>query len=140
MAEKEKLSSNKERFREDLYSMSPHPHLIAGRCKSCGAYTFPKYYACPKCFSDELEDSPLSRKGVLHSFTIVERAMPDYAVPYALGLVNFPEGVRVMAQIETENLKDLKMGMEVEVTEGVIRKSKEGKEVVSYKFRPAQPK
>jgi len=137
MADKEQLTSDREKYRDDLYSMSPYLHLIAGRCKSCGTYMFPKYYACPKCFSDELEDAPLSRKGVLHSFTIVERAMPDYLVPYGLGLVNFPEGVRVMAQIEAENLEELKIGMEMEITEGVIRKNKEGKEVISYKFCPA---
>jgi uncharacterized OB-fold protein len=136
MSEKEKASEQVEVYRPDLFSTTPYPHLIAGRCKSCGKYTFPKYYACPFCFSDELEDAPLSRRGILHSFTIVRRSLPGYIVPYALGLVNFPEGVRVMAQIEVSNPEELKLDMEMEVTIGVIRKSKDGKDVVSYKFRP----
>jgi hypothetical protein len=136
MSEKEKTNDQTEVYRPDLFSTTPYPHLIAGRCKACGKYTFPKYYACPFCFSDELEDAPLSPKGILHSFTIVRRSLPGYPVPYALGLVNFPEGVRVMAQIEAKNPEELKLDTEMEVTVGTIRKGKDGKDVISYKFRP----
>ncbi len=136
MTEKEKTSDQTELYGTDLFSTTPQPHLIAGRCKACGKYTFPKYYACPFCFSDDLEDAPLSPTGILHSFTIVRRSMPGYPVPYALGLVNFPEGVRVMAQIETTNPEKLKLDTKMEVTTGIIRKSKDGKDVISYKFRP----
>lgn len=133
----EKVSDQSEVYRPDLFSIKPRPHLIAGRCKACGKYTFPKYYACPFCFSDGLEDTPLSPRGTLHSFTIVRRSLPDYPVPYGLGLVDFPEGVRVMAQIEADNLEELKLGMEMEIIVGPIRKSKDGKDIISYKFRPA---
>ena len=136
MAEKEMKNNQREVFMPELYSTTPQPHLIAGRCKACGKYTFPKYYACPFCYSDELEDAPLSSKGTLHSFTIVRRSLPDYPVPYGLGLVDFPEGVRVMAQIEADNLEGLKLDMEMEVTVGPFRKSKDGKDMISYKFRP----
>ena len=134
MSEKEMMSDQAEIFRSDLFSMTPKPHLIAGRCKACGFFMFPKYLACPQCFSDNIEDAPLSPKGVLHSFTIVRRSLPDYPVPYELGLVDFPEGVRVMAQIETENPEELKIGMEMGITVGTIRKGKDGKDIKSYKF------
>lgn len=133
----EKVNDQSEIYRADLFSIQPRPHLIAGRCKACGKYTFPKYYACPCCFSDDLEDAPLSPKGTLHSFTIVRRSLPDYPVPYGLGLVDFPEGVRVMAQIEADDLEGLKLGTEMEITVGPVRKTKDGKDIVSYKFRPA---
>ncbi len=136
MGEKEKTSDQTEFYMPNLFSTTPYTHLIAGRCKACGKYTFPKYYACPFCFSDELEDAPLSQNGTLHSFTIVRRSLPGYPVPYALGLVDFPEGVRVMAQIETKNPGELRLDMEMGVTVGPIRKSKDGREVISYKFRP----
>lgn len=132
-----KEGDQSEIYRPDLFSMKPYPHLIAGRCKACGKYTFPKYYACPSCFSDDLEDAPLSPKGTLHSFTIVRRSLPDYPVPYGLGLVDFPERVRVMAQIEADDLERLRLGMEMEITVGPIRKTKDGKDIVSYKFRPS---
>ncbi len=136
MAEKEQIAEQTELYGTNLFSTTPEPHLIAGRCKSCGKYTFPKYYACPFCFSDNLEDAPLSPTGVLHSFTIVRRSMPGYPVPYGLGLVDFPEGVRVMAQVETDKPQELKLNMKMGITVGTIRKNKDGKEVRSYKFRP----
>lgn len=137
MSEKEVASDHTEVYMSNLFSMTPQPHLIAGRCKSCGKYTFPRYYACPFCFSDDLENSPLSPTGILHSFTIVRRSFPDYPVPYALGLVDFPEGVRVMAQIESSNHEELRLDMDMGITIGPIRKSKDGKDVLSYKFIPA---
>ena len=136
MSEKEIASDHTEVYMPNLFSMTPHPHLIAGRCKSCGKYTFPKYYACPFCFSDDLENSPLSSTGILHSFTIVRRSLPGFPVPYALGLVDFPEGVRVMAQIESSNPEELRLDMDMGITLGLIRKSKDGKDVISYKFIP----
>jgi uncharacterized OB-fold protein len=66
----------------------------------------------------------------------VRRSLPGYPVPYVLGLVNFPEEVRVMAQIETDKPEELKLDMEVEVTTGLIRKNNDGKGIISYKFRP----
>jgi Predicted nucleic-acid-binding protein containing a Zn-ribbon len=66
----------------------------------------------------------------------VRRSLPDYPVPYALGLVDFPEDVRVMAQIENDNPEGLKVGMEMGVTVGTVRKGKDGKDIKSYKFRP----
>jgi uncharacterized OB-fold protein len=62
--------------------------------------------------------------------------MPDYQVPYGLGLVDFPEGVRVMAQIEADNLEELKLGTTMEITVGPVRRSSDGRNIISYKFRP----
>jgi Predicted nucleic-acid-binding protein containing a Zn-ribbon len=137
MSEKEKLSDQSEIFRSDLFSLTPQPHLIAGHCKACGFYTFPKYLACPQCFSDDIEDAPLSPKGTLHSFTIVRRSLPDYPVPYTLALVDYPERVRVMAQVESDNPEEeLKLGMDMGITVGTVRKGKDGKDIKSYKFCP----
>lgn len=131
----EKKSDDKERiFMPELFSMTPEPHLIAGHCNQCGFYTFPKYLACPNCFSDDIGNAPLSPTGNLHSFTVVRRSMPDYPVPYALGLVDFPEGVRVMAQIETDNFDSLKLDTKMGITVGTIRKGKDGGDIKSYKF------
>jgi len=87
-------------------------------------------------FSDEVEERLLSPTGELHSFTVVRRSMPEFPVPYALALVDFPEGVRVMAQVETNDPEGLKIGQRMGVTLGTVKKSKDGKDVKSYKFVP----
>lgn len=108
--------------------------LIAGYSKESDNYTFPKYLADPVSFSDEIEEKMLSPEGVLHSFTVVRRSMPEFPVPYALALVDFPEGVRVMAQVETDDPEGLIMGEKMGVTVGTVKKTKDGKDVKSFKF------
>lgn len=108
--------------------------LVAGYYKDSDSYTFPKYLVDPKSFSDDVEERPLSPTGILHSFTIVRRSMPEFPVPYALGLVDFPERVRVMAQVETDNFEELKIGDEMGVTVGNVKKTADGRDVKSYKF------
>lgn len=110
--------------------------LIAGYSKESDNWTFPKYLADPVSFSDEVEEKMLSPTGELHSFTVVRRSMPEFPVPYALALVDFPEGVRVMAQVETDDPEGLKMGQEMGVTVGTVKKTRDGKDVKSYKFYP----
>ena len=110
--------------------------LVAGYSKESNNWTFPKYLADPVSFSDEVEERLLSPTGELHSFTIVRRSMPEFPVPYALALVDFPEGVRVMAQVETKDPEGLKIGQKMGVTIGTVKKSKDGKDVKSYKFIP----
>ena len=110
--------------------------LVAGYSKESDNWTFPKYLADPVSFSDEVEERLLSPTGELHSFTVVRRSMPEFPVPYALALVDFPEGVRVMAQVETDDPEGLKIGQKMGVTVGTVKKSKDGKDVKSYKFVP----
>lgn len=133
-------SNGKEIFRQDLFATDAQgvTHLIGGHCLECGYYTFPKYLACPKCFSDNIEEKELSATGTLHAYTIVRRSMPDFPVPYGLGLVDFPEGVRVMAQIAPEHFDSLKTEIEMGVEVGVIRKNKNGGDIKSYKFTVAK--
>lgn len=114
--------------------------LIAGYSKESDNWTFPKYMADPISFSDEIEEKMLSAEGELHSFTVVRRSMPEFPVPYALALVDFPEGVRVMAQVEVDDPESLKIGQKMGVTIGTVKKSKDGREVKSYKFYPIKKK
>lgn len=121
----------------DLFTEDPEPRLIAGKSKSSGNWTFPAYLADPVSFQDDVEPTLLPRRGILHSFTIVRRSLPDFPVPFGLGLVDFPEQeVRVMAQVEADDLEnDLKLEMEVETIVGIVRKAKDGSDIYSYKFR-----
>ncbi len=134
------MSENTEIFRQDLFTTDDEGRvrLIAGYSKDADNYTFPKYLADPVSFSDEVEEKLLSPTGELHSFTIVRRSMPEFPVPYALALVDFPEKVRVMAQVETADMEGLKMGEEMALTTGVVKKTADGRDVISYKFIPVR--
>ena len=127
-------------FRQDLFSTDDEGRvrLIAGYCKESDNWTFPRYLADPVSFTDDVEEKFLSPTGVLHSFTVVRRSMPEFKVPYVLALVDFPEGVRVMAQVETEDPDSLEFGEEMGLTVGVIKKAPDGTDVSSYKFIPVR--
>ena len=127
-------------FRQDLFTTDDEGRvrLIAGYCKESDNWTFPRYLADPVSFTDDVEEKFLSPTGVLHSFTVVRRSMPEFKVPYVLALVDFPEGVRVMAQVETEDPDSLEFGEEMAVTIGVIKMAPDGTDVKSYKFIPVR--
>ena len=134
------MSENAEIFRQDLFTTDDEGRvrLIAGYSKEADNYTFPKYLADPVSFSDDVEEKLLSPTGILHSFTIVRRSMPEFPVPYGLVLVDFPEKVRVMAQVESDDLEGLQMGEEMAIVTGVIKKTADGRDVISYKFKPVR--
>lgn len=134
------MSDNAEIFRQDLFTTDDEGRvrLIAGYSKEADNYTFPKYLADPVSFSDDIEEKLLSPTGVLHSFTVVRRSMPEFPVPYGLVLVDFPEKVRVMAQVESKDIEGLQMGEEMAVTTGVVKKTADGRDVISYKFIPVR--
>ena len=136
------MSDNNERrvLHAEFFTEDPEPRLIGGKSKSSGNWTFPPYLADPVSFTDDVEHLPLPRNGILHSFTIVRRSLPDFTVPFGLGLIDFPDQkVRVMAQVEAEDLEnDLSLGMEVETIIGTVRKAKDGTDIYSYKFRPTK--
>lgn len=127
-------------FRQDLFTTDDEGRvrLIAGYCKESDNWTFPRYLVDPVSFTDDIEEKFLSPTGVLHSFTVVRRSMPEFKVPYVLALVDFPEGVRVMAQIETEDPDSLEFGEEMAVTVGVIKMAPDGSDISSYKFIPVR--
>ena len=43
--------------------------LLGNKCKSCGRLYFPKVQFCFNCFSKDMEEIALSRRGKLYTFT-----------------------------------------------------------------------
>ncbi len=116
------------------------PHIIAFQCAECGKTWFPVLPYCPSCWSEKFNKRELS-KGILYTYTVMYTPQQGIKPPLVFGYVDFPEeGVRVGAQLEIDAEKSkeqLKIGMEVEVIAGVIRKDPTGKDIISYKFKPA---
>ena len=117
--------------------------LIGSECPSCGEIFFPKRTKsyCIHCGKEGLKDKKLSRQGKIHTFTVVmQQPGGGYyhgPVPYAIGLVELPEGVYVETLLKTDKLDDLNVGMKVEL---VIEKIWEDDsiELIGYKFQVAQ--
>ncbi len=131
-------------FRQGLFTF-PVPEgsggsLLGSRCRECKTTYFPRRQICARCMKEGiLESVPLSRRGTLYTYTVIRQAPPRYPVPYAVGYVDLPEGVRVFAQLEGWERRELKADEAMEVFFTTIRVDEGGGGLVGYRFRPVDP-
>ena len=112
--------------------------LIGGRCGSCGRHHFPVSPACPYCRADAVTTVRLSDHGTVWGWTAVTAAPPGYEgpVPFGFGVVELPEGVRVITRIEESDPARLEFGMPVKLSVAEVGTSDDGDTVVTYTFVP----
>jgi uncharacterized OB-fold protein len=124
--------------REGLFTDRDPPALLASRCKVCGSVLFPRADACPYCAGEAPEPIELSRPGVLWAWTAVTAPPPGYLgeVPYGIGVVELPEGVRVIGRLTEADPSALSAGQEMELRTVVLGRNSGDEEVVTYAFAP----
>jgi len=83
--------------------------LVAYRCKRCGDSSLPRRVRCRRCRGREFEEVELG-VGKLLTFTKVTATRPGYPSPLTLGLAEFEDGVKLLAQIHDPSPE---VGMEV---------------------------
>jgi len=129
---------------DGLFTLPPEgPNLIGTKCTSCGTYYLPKSLSCrnPNCEGKKTEDAKLSRRGRVHSYTIQYYPPPppfkmEPFEPYGIGLVELPEGIRIMGMLTGCALENIRIGMDVELVTEKLYENDQGDEVVTYKFKP----
>ncbi len=113
--------------------------LEAAKCKKCGAVSFPPRLVCPVCKAREFETIILADKGKIITYTIIRvppQAFVDQA-PYAVGIVELDDGVRLTGQVVDCNFEDLKIGGRVKIEFRKISQDGEsGVIYYGYKFVP----
>ena len=120
------------------------PRLLGARCVSCRTVYFPKAPVCrnPRCREKKVEEYSLSARGILWSYTVQYYKPPPPArfdepfVPYGVGLVDLPEGIRILSMMSAERPEDLRVGMPVELVLEALHHNDDGDEVITWKFRP----
>lgn len=97
--------------------------LEASKCKSCGKVIFPQRRVCPECRATEFEDTNLSRTAKVVTSTVIHIAPDDFAMeaPYAMAVVESPEGARYMIQVVDCDPSEVVPGFEVELEFRKIR-------------------
>lgn len=127
-------------FHPDLFvvpSDGKPPYLLGYKCEECGKVWFPKIDICPECWTN-LNQIALSRIGKLYSYSIIHVGQRGIKSPYAVGYVDFPENVRIYAQLAIPHEK-IKLGMDVGVVDGVVRFDKNGNPtMISYMFKAVE--
>lgn len=110
-------------------------HLVAGRCRTCAALTFPLRARCPSCGGDTERDL-LPSRGVLWTWTTQGfEPKPPYVAdgefePYGVGYLELPGLLRVEGRLTT--VEGLRIGMAMEVV-AVTRAGR-----TTYAFAPVE--
>jgi uncharacterized OB-fold protein len=121
---------------DDLSGVS----LLGSRCSTCGETSLRSNKVCPNCGKDTVSDLPLGQRATLWTYTIARHKPPgnylgpDPFEPFGMGLVELPEGIRVLTPIDC-SIDDLEIGMELEFRAFVRPGS--SPEVVTFTFAPA---
>ena len=123
------------------------PKLIGSRCGACGATTFPAQAYCPRCGRAEMEARLLPRLGTLVSWTTQEffpkepyasGETEDTFRPFAVGLVQLGDEVRVEARLTENDAAALQFGMRLELVVVPFRVDDDGTEVMTFAFAPVE--
>ena len=132
----------KEGFLTTPLSDLRQARLQGSRCRSCGEVFLGIQPGCQSCGGAGMETVVLSNKGKLYSYTILRNRPPgnymgpDPFVPFAVGLIELPEGIRVLAPLTHCNLDRLQVGADVDLALDRLYEDEEGSEVIAFSFRP----
>ena len=88
------------------------------RCADCALPRFYPRRLCPQCWSDDVEWFTAAGRGIVYSYTVVERASsPEFhdAVPYVVALVDLVEGPRMMCTVESDDPGSVGIGDRVHI-------------------------
>ncbi len=117
------------------------PYLVAKKCPRCGALYWGKRVACARChYAGAFEETRVSDRGTLWTYSIVHQSMPGVPVPYVAAIVDLPEGISVrcsLVDVEPDPSR-IPFGMPVEMVTRKVREDKDGNDVIAFFFRPVQ--
>jgi len=114
--------------------------LEAAKCKGCGVVAFPPRQVCPDCKGRTFETVTLADAGKILTYTIIRVPPHPFAdqAPYAVGIVELDDGVRLTGQIVDCSFEDLKVGQRVKIEfRKVYQEGEAGVIYYGYKFVPA---
>lgn len=139
-----KSASNLVPIREGLFTVPLLPldkvRLIGNKCNDCGEVTLGQDSTCANCAGENTSAIPLSQRGKLWTYTIIKHRPPgsyrgpDPFVPFVEGLVELPDGVRVLSVIDVAEDK-VKIGMDLELVIFKLYKDDQENDVIAFKFK-----
>jgi uncharacterized OB-fold protein len=116
-------------------------HIEGHRCGSCGAVYLEPRMACARCAArGGFTVFEASRRGVVHTYSIVHRSFPGIKTPFISAIVDLDDGLVLKGNlegVEPKPSKDL-FGMPVQVSFKTLeQKTSQGVPYVTYFFEPA---
>ena len=93
---------------------------------------------CDNCFSQDFEWLQISGKGKLVTYTVIHVAPQQFQVlaPYAVGIVELENGLKIPGMIQGTTQEHLKIGMELNLDFGTCSTSQQWPQWPRYCFKP----
>ncbi|MFB7444099.1 bifunctional MaoC family dehydratase N-terminal/OB-fold nucleic acid binding domain-containing protein [Streptomyces mirabilis] len=88
--------------------------LLIQRCGGCGTLRFPWLPGCGACGSPEWDTVEASGAGTVYSYVVMHHPpFPAFDPPYAVGLIELAEGVRIVSNVIGVPYDKVRIGMPV---------------------------
>lgn len=101
---------------ESFYKFCAQKKLMGLRCGRCKKVTAPPRSVCTHCASSDLSWTELPSRGRLVTYTVIHLPPAQFqaVAPYAIGIVELAEDVRLPGMIKNVKFENLKIGMELQ--------------------------
>ena len=123
---------------EQFYKFLLQHKLMAGKCLKCGKIHLPPRPLCDNCYSTEFQWVEVSGKGKLLTYTVIHVAPQQFQnlTPYAIGILELENGLKIPGMIQGLTQKQLKIGMELTVDFGSCSTPQQWPQWTRYCFKP----
>ena len=114
--------------------------LEAAKCKKCGKIFFPARLICDQCKHREFEKVTLPSEGTLVTSTVIRVGSTAFSgeTPYALGIVDLGQGVKITCQVVDVVPEKLQAGDKLRLEfRRIQRNGAQGTICYGYKAVPA---
>jgi len=101
-------------------SWREHPQryrMEAAKCSQCDRIWFPPRRVCSDCGGREFETTILPEEGKVATWTVIRVGPAEFGdlAPYAVAVVEFPNGARMMSQVVDVDPETIEIGMPVRI-------------------------
>jgi uncharacterized protein len=123
---------------EQFYKFLGQQKLMAGKCLKCGKIHLPPRPLCDNCLSQDFKWVSVSGKGKLLTYTVIHIAPEQFQalVPYAVGIVELENGLKIPGMIQKINQEQLKIGMALTLDFGTCSSPQQWPQWSRYCFKP----
>jgi uncharacterized OB-fold protein len=124
---------------EQFYKYVLQGKLMAGKCKKCGKVHLPPRPLCDNCYSKDFEWVEIPGKGKLLTYTIIHVAPAQFQsmAPYAVGIVQLGNGLKIPGMISGAALDQIQIGMDLVIDFGTCSTTQQWPQWPRYCFKPA---
>lgn len=123
---------------DQFYKFLMQGKLMAGKCQKCGKMHLPPRPLCDNCYGTLFEWVAVSGKGRLLTYTVIHVAPQQFQnlAPYAIGIVELENGLKIPGMIQSIPEEQLKIGMSMNVDFSTCSAPQSWPQWPRYCFKP----